>query len=67
MPRAVFAESGEPVPDDQVEQALATGKAIDNPAAADLDHLDGTFSTALNTSYFAESVATFTTRGRESR
>ena len=59
MPRAVFAKGGKPVPDAQVDQALASGKAIDNPARQ-IWITSTALSTALNTSYFAESVATFT-------
>lgn len=58
MPRAVFKDSGETVPDDQVEQALASGKAIDNPERQ-IWITSTALSTALNTSFFAESVATF--------
>ena len=59
MPRAVFAATDKPVPEDQVEQALASGKAIDNPERQ-IWITSTALSTALNTSYFAESVATFT-------
>jgi hypothetical protein len=59
MPRAVFAETGKPVPEDQVDQALASGAAIDNPERQ-IWITSTALSTALNTSYFAESVATFT-------
>jgi hypothetical protein len=59
MPRAVFKDTGKAVPDDQVDQALASGKAIDNPARQ-IWITSTALSTALNTSYFAESVATFT-------
>lgn len=59
MPRAVFAKGGDPVPEAQVDQALASGKAIDNPARQ-IWITSTALSTALNTSYFAESVATFT-------
>ena len=59
MPRTVFEDSGKPVPEDQVDQALASGKAIDNPER-EIWITSTALSTALNTSYFAESVATFT-------
>jgi len=59
MPRAVFEATGKPVPEDQVEPALASGKAIDNPERQ-IWITSTALSTALNTSYFAESVATFT-------
>jgi putative Mn2+ efflux pump MntP len=58
MPRAVFKDSGEAVPEDQVDQALASGKAIDNPERQ-IWITSTALSTALNTSFFAESVATF--------
>ena len=58
MPRAVFEDSGKAVPEDQVEQALASGKAIDNPERQ-IWITSTALSTALNTSFFAESVATF--------
>ena len=59
MPRAVFKDTSKPVPEDQVERALASGKAIDNPERQ-IWITSTALSTALNTSYFAESVATFT-------
>lgn len=59
MPRAVFKESGEPVPEDRVDQALGSGKAIDNPERQ-IWITSTALSTALNTSFFAESVASFT-------
>lgn len=58
MPRAVFKDSGKPVPEDQIESALASGKAIDNPARQ-VWVTETALATALNTSFFAESVATF--------
>jgi hypothetical protein len=58
MPRAVFADSGEAVADDQVDQLLESGKAIDNPER-EIWITSTALSTALNTSYFAESVSTF--------
>jgi hypothetical protein len=59
MPRAVFKDSGEPVPDDESDAALESGEAIDNPER-EIWITSTALSTALNTSYFAESVATFT-------
>jgi putative Mn2+ efflux pump MntP len=59
MPRAVFKKSGEPVPEDEADQALESGKAIDNPDRQ-IWIPSIALSTALNTSFFAESVATFT-------
>lgn len=59
MPRAVYKKSGDPVPEDQAEQALESGKAIDNPDRQ-IWIPSIALSTALNTSFFAESVATFT-------
>jgi hypothetical protein len=58
MPRAVFKDSGKAVPADQAQKALASGKAIDNPARQ-IWITSTALSTALNTSFFAESVATF--------
>jgi hypothetical protein len=58
MPRAVFKDSGEAVPDDQADQALESGQAIDNPER-EIWITSTALSTALNTSFFAESVATF--------
>jgi hypothetical protein len=58
MPRAVFKDSGEPVPDEETDDALASGKAIDNPERQ-IWITSTALSTALNTSFFAESVATF--------
>ena len=58
MPRAVFTDSGKPVPEDQVEQALASGEAEDNPQRQ-VWITQTALGTALNTSFFAESVATF--------
>jgi hypothetical protein len=58
MPRAVFKDSGEPVPEDQVEPLLESGEAIDNPER-EIWITSTALSTALNTSFFAESVATF--------
>jgi hypothetical protein len=58
MPRAVYEGSGKPVPDDRVDAALASGKAIDNPERQ-IWITSTALSTALHTSFFAESVATF--------
>jgi hypothetical protein len=58
MPRAVFKDSGKPVPEDEVEQALSSGEAIDNPQRQ-VWITQTALGTALNTSFFAESVATF--------
>ena len=58
MPRAVFEDTGKPVPEDQAEGALASGKAIDNPERQ-IWITSTALSTALNTSFFAESVASF--------
>ena len=59
MPRAVFKDSGEPVPEDKADAALASGRAIDNPER-EIWITSTALSTALNTSFFAESVTTFT-------
>jgi hypothetical protein len=59
MPRAVFKDSGEPVPDEEADQALESGEAIDNPER-EIWITSTALSTALNTSFFAESVAMFT-------
>jgi len=59
MPRAVFEDSEKPVPEDEVDAALESGEAIDNPERQ-IWVTSTALSTALNTSYFAESVATFT-------
>ena len=58
MPRAVFKDSGEAVPEDEVDAALESGDAIDNPER-EIWITSTALSTALNTSFFAESVATF--------
>lgn len=58
MPRAIFKDGGDPVPEEEVESALASGEAIDNPER-EIWITSTALSTALNTSYFAESVATF--------
>ena len=59
MPRAVFVDSGKPVPEDQIDKALASGEAEDNPERNIWINATA-LSTALNTSFFAESVALFT-------
>jgi hypothetical protein len=59
MPRAVFKDTGKPVPEDEVEQALGSGEAEDNPERTIWINATA-LSTALNTSFFAESVAMFT-------
>lgn len=59
MPLAVFKESGDPVPEEEADAALASGEAIDNPERQ-IWITSTALSTALNTSFFAESVATFT-------
>ena len=58
MPRAVDKKTGEPVPDDQADKLLESGKAIENPER-EIWIPSIALSTALNTSFFAESVATF--------
>lgn len=58
MPRAVFKDTGKAVPEERAEQALASGEAINNPERQ-IWITSTALSTALNTSYFAESVATF--------
>lgn len=56
LPRAVTADSKQPVPNDQADAALANGTAIDNPQRQ-LWVTETSLSTALNTAFFAESVA----------
>jgi hypothetical protein len=58
MPRAVDKETGKPVPEDEAAAALEAGKAIDNPQRQ-LWVTETALATALNTSYFAEQVSTF--------
>jgi hypothetical protein len=58
MPRAVDAKTGEPVPEENVETALASGAAIPNPER-DIWITETALATALNTSFFAEQVANF--------
>jgi cytoskeletal protein RodZ len=59
MPRAVYEENNEPVPEEEADQALASGEAINNPERQ-IWVTSTALTTALNTSFFAESVATFT-------
>jgi len=58
MPRAVFKETGKPVPEQEVAAALEDGTAIDNPERQTWV-TETALATALNTSYFAEQVADF--------
>ncbi len=58
MPRAVFEDTGKPVPEEQVAAALENGTAIDNPERQ-VWVTETALGTALNTSYFAEQVSTF--------
>lgn len=58
MPRAVFKDSGKPVPEEQTSTALASGEAIDNPERQ-IWVTETSLATALDTSFFAEGVATF--------
>ena len=58
LPRAVYKDSGEPVPDERAEAALKSGEAINNPLR-ELWLNQISLSTALNTAYFAESVSLF--------
>lgn len=58
MPRAIYEDSGRPVPEEEADQALASGEAIDNPERQ-IWVTSTALSTALNTSFFAESVAMF--------
>jgi hypothetical protein len=59
MPRAVYKGSGKAVPEERVDQALASGQAIDNPERQ-IWVTSTALSTALHSAFFAESVATFT-------
>ena len=59
MPRAVDKKTGEPIPEEEADAALESGEAIDNPER-EIWITSTALSTALNTSFFAESVATFT-------
>lgn len=58
MPRAVDKETGEPVPEEEASAALADGTAIDNPARQ-IWVTETALATALDTSFFAQGVATF--------
>ena len=58
MPRAVFKNSGKPVPEEQASAALADGTAIDNPERQ-VWVTETALGTALNTSYFADRVSLF--------
>jgi hypothetical protein len=58
MPRAVDKQTGKPVPEDQTAAALEAGTAIDNPARQ-VWVTETALATALNTSFFAEQVSTF--------
>lgn len=58
MPRAVDADTGDPVPDEEAGAALADGTAIDNPERQ-IWVTQTALATALNTSFFAEQVAGF--------
>jgi hypothetical protein len=58
MPRAVYKDTGKPVPEDKVETALENGTAEDNPERQ-IWVTATALSTALNTSYFAEQVSVF--------
>jgi hypothetical protein len=58
MPRAVDAETGDPIPDEEAGAALAAGTAVDNPERQ-IWVTQTALATALNTSYFAEQVAAF--------
>jgi hypothetical protein len=58
MPRAVFKDTGKPVPEEQASAALSSGEAIDNPERQ-IWVTETALATALDTSFFAEGVATF--------
>jgi hypothetical protein len=58
MPRAVDPETGDPVAEENVEAALASGEAIPNPER-EIWISETALATALNTSFFAEQVANF--------
>lgn len=58
MPRAVFENSGKPVPEAQASAALEAGTAIDNPERQ-VWVTETALGTALDTSYFAEQVSVF--------
>jgi len=55
MPRAVDAQSGQPVPQEQVESALQSGQAKDNPARQ-IWVTETALTTALQMAYFGELV-----------
>lgn len=58
MPRAVFKDTGKPVPEEDASAALADGTAMDNPARQ-IWVTETALATALDTSFFAQGVATF--------
>lgn len=58
MPRAVFKDTGKPVPEEEASAALADGTAIDNPERQ-IWVTETSLATALDTSFFAQGVATF--------
>ena len=58
MPRAVFKNTGKPVPEEKASAALADGTAIDNPERQ-IWVTETSLATALDTSFFAQGVATF--------
>ena len=58
MPRAVDKKTGKPVPEEDASAALAEGAAIDNPARQ-IWVTETALATALDTSFFAQGVATF--------
>ena len=58
MPRAVFKDTGKPVPEEDASAALADGSAIDNPERQ-IWVTETSLATALDTSFFAQGVATF--------
>jgi len=58
MPRAVFKGTGKPVPEDKASAALADGTAVDNPERQ-IWVTETSLATALDTSFFAQGVATF--------
>jgi hypothetical protein len=58
MPRAVFKDTGKPVPEEDASAALADGTAIDNPERQ-IWVTETSLATALDTSFFAQGVATF--------
>lgn len=58
MPRAVFKDTGKPVPEEDASAALADGTAIDNPERQ-IWVTETSLATALDTSFFAQGVAAF--------